>query len=55
MLERRVGIMAIMTELKAQKLKITGETGSREKDELETIRGTETGRQEAAEKLQVGT
>lgn len=37
MLERRVGIMAIVTELKAQRLEITGETGSREENELETF------------------
>lgn len=47
--------MAIVMELKAQRLEITGETGSREENELETIQGTETGRQEAAEKLQEGT
>ena len=37
MLERRVGIMAIVMELKAQRLEITGETGSREENELEAI------------------
>lgn len=47
--------MAMVMELKARRLEITEESGSREENELETIQGTETGRQESAEKLREGT
>lgn len=54
MLERKDGIIAIVTELKGQRLEIIGGTGSKEENELETVWGTEAERQKAAEKLQEG-
>lgn len=54
MLERRDRIMAIVTELKGQRLEIIGGTGSKEENELGTVCGTEAERQKAVEKLQEG-